>query len=69
MWTYSQGTGVLTDPNGQKVATGYSGKGIGKAVCIEGLIYLKNKGLTTAILYVDEDNEAGKGLYKSLGFN
>ena len=33
MWTYSQGTGVLTDPNGQKVATGYSGKGIGKNNC------------------------------------
>jgi ribosomal protein S18 acetylase RimI-like enzyme len=46
-----------------------SGQGIGKAVCQEGLIYLRNKGLKTAILYVDEDNAAGIGLYKSLGFN
>jgi hypothetical protein len=33
MWTYSQGTGVLTDPNGQKVATGYSGHGHGRNNC------------------------------------
>jgi ribosomal protein S18 acetylase RimI-like enzyme len=33
------------------------------------LIYLKEKGIKQAILYVDDDNEAGKGLYKSLGFN
>ena len=46
-----------------------SGKGIGRAVCTEGLIYLKEKGIKQSILYVDDDNEAGKGLYKSLGFN
>ncbi len=33
MWTYSQGTGALLDPSGRKVATGYSGKGIGKNNC------------------------------------
>jgi len=33
------------------------------------LIYLKEKGINQSILYVDDDNEAGKGLYKSLGFN
>jgi hypothetical protein len=33
MWTYSQGTGRLLDPEGKHVATGYSGKGIGKNNC------------------------------------
>ena len=46
-----------------------AGKGIGKAVSTEGLIYLKEKGIKQAMLYVDDDNEAGKGLYKTLGFN
>jgi hypothetical protein len=33
MWTYSQGTGKLFDPQGNHVATGYSGKGPGKNNC------------------------------------
>ena len=33
MWTYSQGTGKLFDPDGVHVATGYSGKGRGKNNC------------------------------------
>jgi hypothetical protein len=33
MWTYSQGTGKLFDPEGKHVATGYSGKGRGKNNC------------------------------------
>jgi mycothiol synthase len=33
------------------------------------LIYLRSKGIKESILYVDADNEAGKGLYTSLGFN
>lgn len=33
MWTYSQGTGQLTDTDGRKVAVGYSGKGQGKNNC------------------------------------
>jgi len=37
-------------------------------VCTEGLIYLKEKGIKQSILYVDNDNIAGKGLYQSLGF-
>lgn len=32
-WTYSQGTGELTDPEGRVVAVGYSGKGHGKNNC------------------------------------
>jgi hypothetical protein len=33
MWTYSQGTGKLTDKDGKHIATGYSGKGQGKNNC------------------------------------
>jgi ribosomal protein S18 acetylase RimI-like enzyme len=46
-----------------------SGKGTGRAVFTEGLIYLKEKGIKQSILYVDDNNEAGKGSYKSLGFD
>ncbi len=46
----------------------YGGKGIGKALTITGLNYLKYQGLNRAILYVDEGNLAAFNLYKSLGF-
>lgn len=72
-WTKIHNDFVNQDPIGELYVIGVdpamSGQGIGKAVCQEGLIYLRNKGLKTAILYVDEDNAAGIGLYKSLGFN
>jgi mycothiol synthase len=72
-WTKIHNDFVNHDPIGELyvigVDPGFSGQGIGKAVCQEGLIYLRNKELKTAILYVDEDNAAGIGLYKSLGFN
>jgi len=72
-WTKIHHEFVQQDPIGELYVIGVvpseSGKGIGKAVCTEGLIYLKEKGINQAILYVDDDNQAGKGLYKSLGFN
>jgi mycothiol synthase len=72
-WTKIHRDFVNQDPTGELYVIGVnpseSGKGIGKAVSTEGLIYLKEKGIKQAMLYVDEDNEAGKGLYKSLGFN
>jgi mycothiol synthase len=72
-WTKIHNEFVNVDPVGELYVIGvdsaYANKGIGKAVCTEGLIYLRDKGLKSAILYVDEDNEAGQGLYKSLGFN
>ena len=46
----------------------YAGKGIGKALTITGLNYLKYQGLNSAMLYVDEDNKIAVNLYKSLGF-
>ena len=72
-WTKIHNDFVNVDPVGELYVIGvdpdYAGKGIGKAVCTEGLIYLRDKQLKSAILYVDEDNAAGIGLYKSLGFN
>jgi len=50
------------------VSNKYAGKGIGKALTITGLNYLKYQGLNSAMLYVDEDNQVAFDLYKSLGF-
>ena len=49
---------------GQKCA----GRGIGKALTITALNYLKYQGLSNAMLYVDFDNKAALNLYQSLGF-
>ena len=72
-WTKIHRDFVNQDPIGELYVIGvdsaHSGKGIGKAICTEGLIYLKEKGIKQAMLYVDDDNDAGKGLYKTLGFN
>jgi mycothiol synthase len=46
----------------------YAGLGIGKALTITALNYLKYQGLTDAMLYVDFDNKAALSLYNSLGF-
>ena len=72
-WTKIHQDLVNADPVGELYVIGVDpeehGKGIGKTVCNEGLIYLRSKGIKESILYVDADNEAGKGLYTSLGFN
>ena len=46
----------------------YVGLGIGKALTITALNYLKYQGLSDAMLYVDFDNKAALNLYNSLGF-
>ena len=46
----------------------YTGLGIGKALTITALNYLKYQGLADAMLYVDFDNKAALNLYNSLGF-
>ena len=46
----------------------YAGHGIGKALTITALNYLKYQGLQDAMLYVDFDNKAALSLYDSLGF-
>ncbi len=60
------------DPIGEIYAMGvdpaHSGKGIGHAITIAGLSYLRFQGLNSAMLYVDAENEGAIHLYKSLGF-
>ena len=50
------------------VSKAYEGRSIGKALTITGLNYLKYQGLSSAMLYVDEENKKAVNLYKSLGF-
>jgi len=47
----------------------YSGRGIGKALTITALNYLKCQGLSSAILYVDFENQKALHLYYNLGFS
>jgi mycothiol synthase len=46
----------------------YSGSGLGRALTVTALNYLKYQGLTDAMLYVDFDNTRALKLYNSLGF-
>jgi mycothiol synthase len=46
----------------------YSGSGLGRALTITALNYLKYQGLNDAMLYVDFDNSRALKLYNSLGF-
>jgi mycothiol synthase len=46
----------------------YSGGGLGRALTITALNYLKYQGLKDAMLYVDFDNTRALKLYNSLGF-
>ncbi len=52
---------VGVDPAGQ-------GGGLGRALTLAGLHYLRSKGLPEVMLYVDEDNTPAIRLYESLGF-
>jgi mycothiol synthase len=52
---------VGVDPRGQ-------GGGLGKALTIAGLAYLKASGLDEVMLYVDGDNAPAVRLYTGLGF-
>ena len=58
------------DPIGEIYITAVSktGVGLGKVLTETALAYLKRGGLTSAMLYVDSDNQRALNLYKSLGF-
>jgi len=46
----------------------YRGRGLGKAVVLEGLRYLQRQGMRTAILCTNEDHTPAVKLYESVGF-
>lgn len=61
------------DPIGEIYAMGVDssslGTGLGRAMTIAGLAYMRRKTLSTAMLYVDAENGPAIALYKSLGFS
>ena len=75
-WTkvHADGAG-LTDgePVGEVYVVGvdpdWQGTGLGKALTLAGLHYLRDSGLPWVHLYVEGDNRAAVGLYGALGFS
>jgi mycothiol synthase len=75
-WTKVHGSGKDHDhahePIGEVYVVGVrpdqQGRGLGRALTVAGLRYLRDQGLGTAMLYVESDNEPARALYRRLGF-
>lgn len=50
------------------IGVGEPGRGLGRTLMLAGLDRLRERGVTTASLYVEGDNDAAVHLYRSLGF-
>lgn len=46
----------------------HHGRGLGRALVIDGLAHLAGRGLRTGMLHVEHDNTTARTLYRSLGF-
>lgn len=46
----------------------FQGRGLGRALVLDGMRHLADRGRSIVMLYVDADNSAGLALYEQLGF-
>jgi len=71
-WTKVHGPAGAPDSVGEVyvvgVDPGEQGTGLGRALTLTGLLYLREQGLDEVMLYVDEDNAPAIRLYEGLGF-
>ncbi|MEU8377768.1 mycothiol synthase [Streptosporangium sp. NPDC048865] len=72
-WTKVHGDGEHAhEPLGEVYVVGVDpaerGGGLGRSLTLAGLTYLRSRGLSQVMLYVDEGNPAAVRLYEGLGF-